>query len=214
MPTPIIAPVSGTPAQLVTPTRPFELVNPLAWPTANNLASLAARTRADQIAEPTYTAATGEMPFAPESSAALFKIVLRGAASAIARGEVLTANLWEWRQIPGIPGTSVGSWSPNLVGRWTFTFNSTGDAAKNTLGVAGSAVLATDIYCSNIAVVATYDRRGDMTTRWSILQPAADDGSPAMLLVDGLGSSRFTWEGRTTTNGTAFNFLAAWLSIV
>lgn len=199
----------GPPTQLISPTRPWQLLGtPATWYSANSAASLTARTRADQINEPTDNATTGEYCFDPDGSIGLFKFLIRGAAAAISRGNVVTANLWEWSQVTR-PGDDVFSpivsWSPTLVGRWTLTFNSTGSAANNTLGVANSVVLATDLYCSFVAVVGTYDRRNDYALRWKILQPAVEDGSPAVLMVDGLGANRMSWEMRTTTNGDMCN---------
>ncbi len=213
MAAPVPQSIAAPPAELVTSTRAFRPISET-WPTANNAASLAARTRADQMTEPTLSAATGELPFQPESSMAAFKVVIRGAAAAISRGNVLTANLWEWSPLHSPVSSAKVGWTPTLIGRWTFTFNGTGSADNNTLGCAGGVVLATDLYCSLIEVVATYDRRGDMLTRWGVVQPAVEDGSPAVLVVDGLGSGLYTWEGRTTTNGDAFQFLARWFSTV
>lgn len=200
----------GPGAALISPTKPWSLLGKAAtWYSANDLASLTARTRADQIAEPTDNATNGEYVFDADGSIGFYKFIIRGAASAISRGNVVTANLWEWSQVQRVGANDafeqVASWSPTLVGRWTLTFNSTGSAGNNTLGVAGSPVLATDLYCSNIVVVATYDRRQDYALRWKILQPAADDGSPAVLMVDGMGSTKFSWEMRTTTNGDMCN---------
>lgn len=193
---------------LVTPTTPYTLVSGVStWYSANSAASLAGASRADIIGPPPSNATTGEYVFDPEGSVAFFKPIIRGAASAISRGNVVTANLWEWSPLsrPG-SGLPLHQWTPTLIGRFTLTFNGSGVAGNNTLGVALGDVLATDLYCSFIAVVATYDRRGDYALRWKLLQPSVDDGSPAVLMVDGLGANKLSWEGRTTTNGDMFNF--------
>lgn len=205
----------------VSPTRPYWLChipppNSLTnaqptWYSANNAANLIARTRPDQIAEPTNNSTTGEYVFEPEGSVLLTKFLIRGAGGAISRGNTITAQLWEWSLTGRQDGVRF-TWTPTLVGRWTILFNGTGVAGNNTVGVAGTDILDTDLYASNIVVVATYDRRGDYALRWKILQPAADDGSPAILMVDGLGSNKFSWEGRTTTNGDMFQFTNRWTS--
>lgn len=200
----------GPPQALISPTQAYELVSPNGWYSANNAASLTGVSRDDQTTEPADSASLGEYAFDPKGSVGLFKFVIRGDAGAIARGHVFTANLWEWSQVAPQAGSTgqLMSWTPTLVGRWTLTFNGTGSAANNTVGANGAAVLATDLYCSNIVVVATFDRRGDYALRWKIMQPAVEDGSPAVLLVDGLGSTRFSWEGRSTTAGDAWHVLA------
>lgn len=207
---------------LKTNQNPYELVSPT-WSTANSAASLAGASRADQLTEPQDNATTGEYRIVPQpGSYLLLTPILRGAASAIARGEVLTINLWTWRQktVRAVPtsttdsnyAASIVQWTPRLIGRWTCSFNGTGSAGNNTLGVSGGNVLATDIYCSNFVVVTGYDKSGDYANLWYTIQPSADDGSAAILMADGLGGSLLTVEGRTTTNGTAFNFEHSWLS--
>lgn len=197
--------VMAPPQRVETPQRPFQLVTDV-WSTANNPASLTARSRPDQLTEPTESNSTGEYAFDADCSMTLIQPILRGAAT-----HVLTFNLWRWRQLIDKSGNTM-AWHPWLVGRWTATFAGAGTA---TVGVAGGPVLAsTDIYCSNLVVVATYDRRGDYTKLWQILQPAVDDGSPAELLVDTVGGCRYTIEGRTTTNSEGFNFAVAGVSTV
>lgn len=194
-----------------TPVRTRTLLNPSAtWSTANSIGSLAAAYRADQLTEPTFNTATGEHVYTPECSMVDVRPILRGAVT-----HVLTFNVWLWDQLwHGVPTLDhIVQWSPWLLGRFTATFVAAGSA---TAGVAAGVVLATDIYCSKLEVVALYDHRGDYTDLWKIVgQPAAnEDGSAMRLVFDTLGAAKVSIEGRTTTATEGFNFATKSLSLV
>lgn len=195
----------------VTPSNQWRLPWPGAtWYSANGAGSLSSASRADQLTPPAVNATTGEYIYDTEQTMVKVRPVLRGAAT-----HVVTFNVWLWNQGPYQDGNMAVApfdvWSPWLLGRFTATFAGAGTA---TNGVTNGAVIGTDIYCSNLAVVATYDRRGDYTKLWQIIQPAADDGSPAMLLFDAMGAAKVSFEGRTTTNSETFNFAVAGLTAI
>lgn len=209
---PILVGVDAPISSVVTPSTNFRLPQPNAtWSTANAAASLASASRADQLSPPAFSTSTGEHVYDVERTMCLVRPVLRGVAT-----HVMTFNVWLWWQGPYQLGnaslTSIEPWTPWLLGRFTATF---AGAGTSTVGVAGGAVVASgDLYCSNLAVVATYDRRGDYSGLWKILQPAVDDGSPAMLMFDTLGAAKVSLEGRTTTAAESFHFSVAGLTAI
>lgn len=190
---------------------PYKLAWPV-WSTANNEASLTARTRPDQLTEPQTNTTTGEYVIDPDPGSYMLVKPLISTT-----GHVLTYNIWAWFQgttradpttNPPVAATDAAAeiiqWHPELIGRWTCAFN--GGAVADKVGVANGIVLNTHIYCSLQTVVATYDRSASYTNLWKVIQPAADDGSPSILLFDMMGAVKISFEGRTTTNGDSFNF--------
>lgn len=196
----------------VTPSGAFRIPTPDAtWSSANSAASLTTASRDDQLAQPSTNLTTGEYLYYPEATVSLIRPVLRGGAA----GHTVTFNVWYWWQIYQDGSNTPYGWSPWLAGRFLATFKGAG---TETNGFTAGPVIATDIYASLLSVVATYDRRGGTTDGytglWKFLQPAVDDGSPAMLMLDNMGAPLITLEGRTTTNGELFNFAVSGLTAV